>query len=99
MHSPRTGTYWSTSLLFSLVQDLVDLIDDQNTLDGISSQHSKPHHFIYLFMALDAQARQVVQTYNMFVDRVLELDLVKSIEEPPRLNVSSSFKLRRSQTA
>ncbi|CEL51664.1 hypothetical protein RSOLAG1IB_00199 [Rhizoctonia solani AG-1 IB] len=67
MHSPRTGTYWSTSLLFSLVQDLVDLIDDQNTLD-------------------DAQARQVVQTYNMFVDRVLELDLVKSIEEPPRLN-------------
>ncbi|KAF8710251.1 Poly A polymerase head domain, partial [Rhizoctonia solani] len=67
VHSPRTGTHWSSSLLFSLVQDLVDLIDDQNTLD-------------------DLEAQRVVQTYNEFVDRVLELDLVKSIEEPPRLN-------------
>ncbi|KAJ1309611.1 hypothetical protein OPQ81_006383 [Rhizoctonia solani] len=67
VHSPRTGTYWSASLLFSMVQDLVDLIDDQSTLDGV-------------------QAQQIVQMYNVFVDRVLELDLVKSIEEPPRLN-------------
>ncbi|CAE6450918.1 unnamed protein product [Rhizoctonia solani] len=67
VHNPRTGTHWSTSLLFSMIQDLVDLIDDQNTLD-------------------DVQAQQVVQTYNVFVDRVLELDLVKSIEEPPKLN-------------
>ncbi|KDN34609.1 hypothetical protein RSAG8_12308, partial [Rhizoctonia solani AG-8 WAC10335] len=67
VHNPRTGTHWSTSLLFSMVQDLVDLIDDQNTLD-------------------DVQAQRIVQIYNVFVNRVLELDLVKSIEEPPRLN-------------
>ncbi|KAL5635434.1 hypothetical protein ACGC1H_004281 [Rhizoctonia solani] len=67
VHNPRTGTHWSASLLFSMVQDLIDLIDDQGTLD-------------------DVQAQRVVQTYNVFVDRVLELDLVKSIEEPPRLN-------------
>ncbi|CAE6448515.1 unnamed protein product [Rhizoctonia solani] len=67
VHNPRTGTHWSASLLFSMVQDLADLIDDQNTLN-------------------DVQAQRVVETYNVFVDRILELDLVKSIEEPPKLN-------------
>ncbi|KAF8610259.1 hypothetical protein BDV93DRAFT_429846 [Ceratobasidium sp. AG-I] len=66
VHSPRTGTQWSTSLLFSLVQDLVDSID-QDTLDAKT-------------------AERLIQTYNAFVDRVVELQLVGSIEEPSRLN-------------
>lgn len=66
VHNPSMGTHWSGTLLFSLVQDLVDLVD-QDSLD-------------------DTRAREVVDIYNAFTDRVLELDLVASIEEPPRLN-------------
>ncbi|KAG9102807.1 CCA tRNA nucleotidyltransferase, mitochondrial [Ceratobasidium sp. 370] len=66
VHSPQSGTYWSTSLLFSLVQDLVESIEE-NSLDA-------------------KRAEEIVQMYNSFIDRVVELKLVESIEEQPRLN-------------
>ncbi|KAG8747639.1 CCA tRNA nucleotidyltransferase, mitochondrial [Ceratobasidium sp. 414] len=66
VHHPQHGTYWSTSLLFSLVQDLVELIEE-NSLDT-------------------KRAEETIQMYNSFIDRVIELKLVGSIEEPPRLN-------------
>jgi len=35
IHNPNTGSHWTSSLLFSLVQELVPLYDvDNDTLDG-----------------------------------------------------------------
>ncbi|KAG9102021.1 CCA tRNA nucleotidyltransferase, mitochondrial [Ceratobasidium sp. UAMH 11750] len=66
VHNPQSGIHWSTSLLFSLVQDLVDSVEEN---------------------ALDAKrAEEIIQMYNTFVDRTVELKLIGSIEEPPRLN-------------
>ncbi|QRW00710.1 tRNA nucleotidyltransferase [Ceratobasidium sp. AG-Ba] len=66
VHNPQHGTHWSTSLLFSLVLDLVPAIQ-RGVLDA-------------------DRAEETVRMYNLFVDRILELKLVESIEEPPRLN-------------
>lgn len=83
VHNPRTGTQWSASLLFSLVQDLVDSID-RDTLDG-------EYSWLYWGCIVNGDTAETVvrliRTYNAFVDRVVELKLIGSIEEPPRLNV------------
>ncbi|KAG8743308.1 CCA tRNA nucleotidyltransferase, mitochondrial, partial [Ceratobasidium sp. 428] len=66
VHSPQSGSHWPTSVLFSLVQDLVNLIED----DSLDSK----------------RVDEIIQMYNSFIDRVVGLKLIESIEEPPRLN-------------
>lgn len=86
VHDPRNSTYWPTSLLFSLVQGLVESID-QDTLDG---RQSRPSRGCIIDHHIAKTAEHIIRTYNAFVDRVVELKLIGSIEEPPRLNVSAA---------
>ena len=41
-------------------------------------------------------AESLIQTYNAFVNRVVELQLIGSIEEPTRLNVRGAVKILHS---
>ncbi|KAG6885520.1 hypothetical protein C0993_000516 [Termitomyces sp. T159_Od127] len=68
VHNPHTGSHWATSLLFSLIQELVPLY---NIADD----------------TLDAEAaRRVVQTYNIFIAKIEELDLPGTVEARPILD-------------
>ncbi|KAF8334245.1 uncharacterized protein EI90DRAFT_2916098 [Cantharellus anzutake] len=70
VHNETTGSHWTTSLLFSLVQDLVETI---NPVDG-------------KFLAENIDLLSVIETYNMFISKVLELGLPSSVHNKPILD-------------
>ncbi|KII94426.1 hypothetical protein PLICRDRAFT_172076 [Plicaturopsis crispa FD-325 SS-3] len=65
VHNPNTGSLWSTSVLFSLLQELAPLYDPaQDHLDV-------------------ENAAKIVETYNAFLTRVVDLDLPSTVDAKP----------------
>ena len=92
MHNSVTGSVWTTSLLFSLIQELTVLWSPEaSSIDGKSS------HFGHVgtrasndndpFTAAAASSR--VAAYNKFVARIEELGLPAAVDAMPVLDVSS----------
>lgn len=89
VHNPsRTGSTWPTSLLFSLVQDLVPLWDaTHERFDCQSHQHILSYE-----ARIDAsdpadEAAKRIGAYNAFVSRIEELGLPALVDAKPMLDV------------
>lgn len=74
MHNPNTGSHWTTSILFSLIQELIPLYDvATDKLDGTIT--TKSIRATYLYSITEDQAANVIHTYNTFVKKIEELNL------------------------
>lgn len=89
MHNSNTGSHWTSSLLFSLVQELVPSWNaEADTFDGTGFvlPLDKADH------AIAEQATTVVTRYNDFVKRVEVLELPACIDDKPILNVRDTIR-------
>lgn len=92
VHNPNTGSHWTTSLLFSLLQELVPLYDvEKDDLNGMQSQTYFSRNPMSLTVILVEKATERIELYNKFVTRVEELELPASLDAKSLLDVSSSL--------
>ena len=98
IHNELTGTHWTTSLLFSLVQDLVETIhpdDGKYLAENVDCKSdfyliSKLYAHRSWLYSLAEKAGAVVDTYNTFFSKVVELDLPSSFRKKSILDVRGS---------
>lgn len=89
IHNSNTGSHWTSSILFTLVTELIPLYDLENDL-----MDSKKWLFFMSFTLSLIQthpqvevASKIIQSYNSFVNKIHELDLTNDVEARPILNV------------
>ena len=89
IHNSNTGSHWTSSILFTLVTELIPLYDLENDL-----MDSKKWLFYMSFtlslIQIQTQvkvASKIIQSYNSFVNKIYELDLTNDVEARPILNV------------
>ncbi|KAF8321615.1 hypothetical protein DL93DRAFT_2130122 [Clavulina sp. PMI_390] len=70
VRDPNTGSEWSSSVLFSLVLDLIEEGAWDNELNKLDEDKSRP----------------LLEMYNAFAGKVEELNLHTAIDDPPLLN-------------
>jgi tRNA nucleotidyltransferase (CCA-adding enzyme) len=89
VHNANTGSTWSLSLLFSLVQELVPLGNaDSGSFDSTLTPECPDGRQTELIRPRKAEkAAQVVERYNTFVRRVEELELIDAVDAKPILDV------------
>jgi tRNA nucleotidyltransferase (CCA-adding enzyme) len=86
VHEANKGSFWATSLLFSLIQELTPLWDfEQQALD--STYKPLGLSMLTLKFYVVSQAAKRIEAYNAFVTRVEELDLPSAVDASPLLNV------------
>lgn len=94
VHSLVSGNHWSTSILFSLVTDLVPFYKvEEDTFDGMS--HVGVTSLKLLTFYLVDEATKIIKTYNSMVQRILELGLQHDVDSKPILSVSASLAYER----
>jgi tRNA nucleotidyltransferase (CCA-adding enzyme) len=89
VHNPMTGSEWTSSLLFSLVVELIPLCETiEEGLRGV--YHSLVGLLVLCnFLCFSApEATKVIETYNAFVSRVEELGLNNAVDLKHLLDVS-----------
>jgi tRNA nucleotidyltransferase (CCA-adding enzyme) len=94
VHQPASGTHWSYSITFALMQELIKLWDAET--DTMSCMF----YFVSFGVAVrllttftpSAEANKCIQIFNDFAQRIDELGLAVSIDEKPRLDVSNPLK-------
>jgi tRNA nucleotidyltransferase (CCA-adding enzyme) len=93
IHNSNTGSHWTSSILFTLVTELIPLYDLENDL-----MDSKKWLFCMSFTLSLIQtqtqvevASRIIQSYNSFVNKIHELDLTNDVEARPILNVRFFF--------
>ena len=89
IHNSNTGSHWTSSILFTLVTELIPLYDLENDL-----MDSKNWLFYMRFTLSLIQSQsqveaalKIIQSYNSFVEKIHELDLTNDVEARPILNV------------
>ncbi|KAL0063243.1 CCA tRNA nucleotidyltransferase, mitochondrial [Marasmius tenuissimus] len=97
VHNVHTGSHWTSSLLFSLVQELVSFCNDVE--QGLTGEYS-PHAMCLTCAYHRGAAEDAIKTirlYNTFIQRVEELGLFETVDAKPLLDgreVSSALDAR-----
>lgn len=89
VHNAHVGAHWTTSLLFSLIQELVDCYDSsKDNFNGTCDLRlTTVRNTDKRLVAVDDAAR-VIETYNRFAERIDELGLQGDVDAKPILDVS-----------
>jgi tRNA nucleotidyltransferase (CCA-adding enzyme) len=90
VHNPIVSSHWTTTLLFSLLQELVPLYDAVNDEFNCTYKGSI-RRYILVYISTAASAVKLIERYNAFVHRVEELKLPAAIDAKPILGVRSCF--------
>lgn len=86
VHNPHINSHWTSSVLFSLVQDLEGVwTDSAKSLDSKSSGRWRAVLFVDIF--LEDKAREIIEEYNQFVKRVEYLNLESAVDTKALLDV------------
>jgi tRNA nucleotidyltransferase (CCA-adding enzyme) len=81
VHQPASGTHWSYSTTFALMQELVQLWDaETDTMSCVFSFVSSYSGCLLSSCISSVEATKCLQTYNAFVGRIDELELADSVE-------------------
>ena len=88
VHNSDTGSHWALSLLFSLVLELVPMYNVETDHFNGTPVHISARWPFDPHLFLVSEAKNCVNTYNAFVNRVEELKLTKSVDDKPLLDVS-----------
>lgn len=89
MHNAHIGAHWTTSLLFSLIQELVDYYDpSKDHFNGVVYSILTYHRCTDKGndIAVD-DAAKVIEKYNRSAERVDELGLQGDVDAKPILDV------------
>jgi len=89
VHNAHIGAHWTTSLLFSLIQELVDHYDpSKDHFNGVVYSVLAFHRYTDNGngIAVD-DAAKVIEKYNRFAERVDEWGLQGDVDAKPILDV------------
>ena len=88
MHNAHVGAHWTTSLLFSLIQELVDYYDpSKDHFNGVVYSILACHRYTDNNDIAVDDAAKVIEKYNRFAKRVDELGLQGDVDAKPILDV------------
>jgi hypothetical protein len=89
VHNAHVGAHWTTSLLFSLIQELVDYYDpSKDHFNGAVHSILTYHRCTDKGNRVAADdAAKVIEKYNRFAERVDELGLQGDVDAKPILDV------------
>ena len=86
VHNPNIGSHWTTSILFSLVQELAPLYDvARNKLDG-GNMHIRSIPFL-TYSQPEQRSTEIIHMYNKFSIKIEELGLDTAINAKPIIDV------------
>ncbi len=89
VHNAHIGAHWTTSLLFSLIQELVDYYDpSKDHFNGVVYSILTCHRCTDKGNGITVDdAAKVIEKYNRFAERVDELGLQGDVDAKPILDV------------
>src|SRR6267142_2033860 len=96
VHNARIDAHWTTSLLFSLIQELVDCYDSsEDKFNGLGQPLCLPPFDTLTISLAVGEASTMVHRYNRFAERIDELGLQGDADAKPILDVGSATDIRR----
>lgn len=88
MHNAPIGAHWTNSLLFSLIQELVDYYDpSKDHFNGVVYSCVITDVLTKAWYRTVDDAAKVIEQYNRFAERVDELGLQGDVDAKPILDV------------
>lgn len=91
----NNGLEWQTSVLYSMVLDLLPAWRRGESLNLVSTCIVASDSWLtYVIYPDEAATRSVMEIYTRFVDRIMELRLDKAAFEKPRLDVRDTVRRR-----
>ena len=88
VHNPNTGSHWTTSILFSLVQELAPLYDvTRNKFDGGNKRIRSI--LVLTYSQPEQRSTKIIQMYNNFASKIEELGLETAADAKPIIDVRS----------
>src|ERR1700733_15898738 len=93
VHNSNTGSHWSSSLLFSLVQDLMSAWNEASEqIEGLTSPFAGGPTSLRTFSSFaENSAKELVEIYNVFVSKVEQLNIPSALDAKPLLDVRRLF--------
>ena len=89
VHNVHINAHWTTSLLFSLIQELVGCYDtSEDDFNGMGRRAYRNRYTDKAWLLTVDNAGKVIERYNRFAERIVELGIQQDVDAKPILDVS-----------